>query len=287
MNALAETSTPKAAAFDDADLAAYLGRIGFSGTAAPDRATLEAIAALHPAAIPFENLDPLLDRPVAIGIDALMAKLVHGGRGGYCFESNGLLLAALRRIGFAVEGLAARVYWNQPNDDTPPRTHMLLRVALAEGPVLIDVGFGGAVLTGVLDLVPDIEQATPHEPFRLLRDGDLWEQQIRIGAAWRTTYRFDLTVQEPIDYELANWWTSASPKTHFRSMLMCARSVPGRRIALRDFDFAVHRLGGGTERRTLESSAELCDVLEREFGISLPDRAALMRRFDALRSADG
>ncbi|RJF93267.1 arylamine N-acetyltransferase family protein [Sphingomonas cavernae] len=272
--------------FDDGDLAAYLARIGYPGPVAPDRATLEAIAARHPATIPFENLDPLLDRPVDLSLPSLMAKLVHGGRGGYCFESNGLLLAVLRRIGFTVDGLAARVYWNQPNADTPPRTHMLLRVALADGPVLIDVGFGGAVLTGVLDLVPDVVQQTPHEPFRLLRDRDLWEQQIRIGETWRTTYRFDLTVQEPVDYELANWWTSASPQTHFRQMLIGARSVPGKRITLRNFDFAVHNLGGATERRTLESSAEVCDTLERDFAIAIPDRIALMRRLETLRSAN-
>lgn len=288
MNAIDETpSETRAAVIDDADLAAYLGRIGHSGPVAPDRATLQAIAARHPATIPFENLDPLLDRPVVLALPALMAKLVHGGRGGYCFESNGLLLAMLRRIGFTVDGLAARVYWNQPNADTPPRTHMVLRVALPEGPVLIDVGFGGAVLTGVLDLVPDVVQETPHEPFRLLRDGAFWEQQIRVGDAWRTTYRFDETVQEPIDYELANWWTSASPGTHFRKMLMCARSVPGKRITLRDFDFAVHHLGGETERRTLESGEEVCAVLADTFGIAIPDREALLRRLETLRSADG
>lgn len=278
------TSTPATTHFSASALAAYFDRIGYTGPVAADRATLAAIAVHHPAAIPFENLDPLLDRPVKLSLDAVTAKLVHGGRGGYCFEHNGLLLAVLRRIGFTADGLAARVYWNQPSPGTPPRTHMLIRVALPDGPVLIDVGFGGAVLTGVLDLVPDVAQATPHEPFRLISDGGgTWEQQIRIGSDWRTTYRFDLTVQEPIDYELANWWTSASPGTHFRQMLMCARSMPGRRLTLRDFDFAIHHLGGATERRRLESGAEVCDILEDAFGLSLPDRPALLRRLEALR----
>lgn len=261
-----------------ADLSAYFKRIGWDGPVAADRATLAALAACHPATIPFENLDPLLGRPVDLSIDALMAKLVHGGRGGYCFENNGLLLAVLRSIGFVVDGLAGRVYWNQPNADVPPRTHMLLHVALPEGPVVVDSGFGVAVCTGVLDLVPDIEQATPHEPFRLLRDGDLWEKQIRIGDAWRTTYRFDLTIQQPIDYEVANWWTSASPKTHFRQMLMCARSMPGKRVTLRNFDLSIHPTGGESEHRTLANGDAVCDVIEREFGIALPDRAALVAR---------
>lgn len=260
-------------------LAAYFDRIGWSGPVTPDRATLEAIAAHHPAAIPFENLDPLLGRPVDLSPDALVAKLIHGGRGGYCFEHNGLLKRVLETIGFRVTGLAARVLWSRPPEAEPaPRTHMLLRVDLAEGPVLIDVGFGGAVTTGVLDLVPDVVQPTPHEPFRLVRDGADWLVQIRIGAEWRPTYRFDLTPQQPIDYELGNWWTSTSPHSHFRSGLTVARSMPGRRLVLRGQDFAVHPLGGTTERRTLSGPAETCDVLETTFGIRLPDRSALEKR---------
>ncbi len=36
----------------------------------------------------------------------------------------------------------------------PPRGHMLLLVELAEGPHIVDVGFGGLTLTGVLALEP-------------------------------------------------------------------------------------------------------------------------------------
>ena len=81
-----------------ADIDAYFARIGWSGPVAVDRATLNAIAAHHPAAIPFENLDPYLDRPVDLSPEALVAKLIHGQRGGYCFEQNGLLRLVLERI---------------------------------------------------------------------------------------------------------------------------------------------------------------------------------------------
>lgn len=46
------------------DLDAYLDRIGYSGPRTPTIETLQAIHALHPAAIPFENLNPLLGWPV-------------------------------------------------------------------------------------------------------------------------------------------------------------------------------------------------------------------------------
>ncbi|HEY0624151.1 arylamine N-acetyltransferase [Sphingomonas sp.] len=261
-----------------ADIDAYFARIGWSGPVAPDRATLNAIAAHHPAAIPFENLDPYLDRPVDLTPEALVAKLVRGGRGGYCFEQNGLLRLVLEEIGFAVTPLSGRVVWNLDPETVTARTHMVLRVDLAEGPVLIDSGFGSAVPTAALDLIPDIEQATPHEPFRFVRRGEEWRAQIRIGEDWRTTYRLDQTPQHEIDYAVANWYTSTHPSSHFRHGLTLARALPGRRISLRGAEFATHSSDGTTERRSLTDSEQIVSIIEREFGIRVPDRPALLAR---------
>lgn len=260
------------------DLDAYFARIGWSGPVAADRATLNAIAAHHPAAIAFENLDPYLDRPVDLAPEALVAKLIHGRRGGYCFEQNGLLRLVLETLGFAVTPLSGRVVWNMDPETVTARTHMLLRVDLAEGPVLIDCGFGSAVPTGVLDLVPDLEQPTPHEPFRLVRKGEAWRAQIRIGGEWRTTYRFDLVPQQDIDYAVANWYTSTHPDSHFRHGLTLASALLGRRISLRGNAFATHEPGGASERRGLAGPEEIAAVIEGEFGLHIPDRPALLAR---------
>ncbi|MGN6059344.1 MAG: arylamine N-acetyltransferase family protein [Sphingomicrobium sp.] len=266
----------------EGDLRAYFDRIGFTGEPRADRATLAAIVEAHASSIPFENLSPLLGVPVELSSTALMDKLVRQRRGGYCFEQNGLLVAVLATLGFDITPLAARVLWNQSEDALTARTHMLLLVELCDGPVIADVGFGGAVCTGVLDLVADVAQETPHERFRFIRaDGD-WRQQIEIEGEWRTTYRFDLSPQLPIDYELANWWTSSNPKSHFTFSLAAALSPNGRRLALRNFDYAVHVPGAATERRTLRSPEEVCSVLEQAFGIHIPDRAALLTRLEAL-----
>jgi N-hydroxyarylamine O-acetyltransferase len=91
------------------DVAAYLARIGYDGPLTADGQTLARIARLHPAAIPFENLNVLLGRPVPLDIASLQQKLVRERRGGWCFEHNVLLGTALAAIGFDVEGLSARV----------------------------------------------------------------------------------------------------------------------------------------------------------------------------------
>src|SRR5579862_8685786 len=149
------------------DLEAYCRRIGYAGPRTATFDTLAALHRLHPQAIPFENLDTLLKRPVALGAAAFERKMMSGGRGGWCFEHNLLLGGVLEALGFGVTGYAARVLWGVPEGVTRARTHMLLGVD-CDQPYIADVGFGGLTLTGPLRLVADVEQATPHETFRLV-----------------------------------------------------------------------------------------------------------------------
>ncbi|HEX8778060.1 MAG TPA: arylamine N-acetyltransferase [Rhodanobacter sp.] len=264
------------------DLAAYLQRIGYRDAPRPNAPTLRALAVAHAAAIPFENLDPLCGVRVRLEPDALERKLLHEGRGGYCFEQNLLFAAALRAIGFKVHGLIARVLWNQPEDAVTAQTHMLLRVEVDGESWLTDVGFGSMNLAGALRLEADLEQATGLEPFRLLeRDGE-WRMQACVRGDWLTLYRFDLQPREFIDYVVANHYVSTYPQSNFVQHLIAARTMCDRRLTLRGREFTVRRPGAEPERRTLGDSTEVCRVLEQEFGLHLPDRAALERRLDVL-----
>jgi arylamine N-acetyltransferase len=102
------------------DVAAYFDRIGYEGGTEPTLQTLQAIVAAHNRSIPFENLDPLPGIPVAdLSARALMDKLVHRRRGGYCYEHNGLMGYVLEGLGFGVERLAGRVVWMNTSDALP------------------------------------------------------------------------------------------------------------------------------------------------------------------------
>lgn len=68
------------------DLDAYCAQIGYHGPRTPTLETLYALHEHHPAAIPFEAVDVLLDRGVDIAPAAVDDKLLRAGRGGYCFE---------------------------------------------------------------------------------------------------------------------------------------------------------------------------------------------------------
>jgi N-hydroxyarylamine O-acetyltransferase len=254
------------------DLDAYFARIGYRGPATPTLETLTALHTLHPAAIPFENLDPLLGRPVRLDIATLEAKLVRARRGGYCYEQNLLLAEALRTLGFSVRGLGARVLYRVPEGTQRPRTHMLLRVDIGETPYIADVGFGGLTMTGPLRFETDVEQATPHETFRLQRSaaGDYLLQAL-VGGSWLTLFRFDESEHAHADFEMGSWYTSTHPQSIFVNGLMCARALPGERIALLNSDLTVYRTGRKPERLPLANAAEIRDALVTRLGIALPE----------------
>ena len=276
------TSTP-ALLPDDVDVEAYFQRIGYAGRR---DATLETLADLHlhhPQVIPFEDLDPLLKRPVLLNAAAIERKILFSGRGGWCYEQNLLLGNVLQTLGFQVTGLAARVMWNGPEDMVRARTHMLLLIDdLDGGPYIADVGFGGLTLTGPLRLVPDVEQPTPHETFRLLLDAEgVYVLQVRLRDAWKPLYSFDLQPQLLVDYDVWNWHLCHHPDSPFVNNLMAARVTLDRRYGLLNNKLSIHVLNGESQQTTLATAMEIRGTLEHLFGIELPDDPgveALLRR---------
>jgi len=252
------------------EIDAYFRRIRLTGPRAPTRATLDAIMAAHAASIPFENLDVLLGRPISLTPPAIFDKLVHRERGGYCFEQNGLLLLVLEALGYTVRPLSARVRWQRPRDFTPPRTHLFLRVELDGDSWLADVGVGGLSLTSALRLVENVAQPTPHEPRRLVREDGRWFHQVRLGDEWRDVCEFTLEEMPPIDRELANWFTSTHPESHFRQRLIAARATSDGRVSLLNRELTLRSRDGRSEARVLADQAELLAVLAERFGLRFP-----------------
>ena len=250
------------------NLNAYFERIGFAGSIAPTLATLETITALHPAAIPFENLNPLLGLPVALDLKAIQTKLVTEKRGGYCYEHNLLLAAVLRELDYSVKQLAARVVWGDPN--AQKADHMLLLVELGGATYLVDAGFGGSTPTAPLRLRADVEQATPHGLYRLSGGQPEWLLETRIGEDWKAVYAFDTVEKTVADYEPANLYLSTDPGSAFVTQLRVALSPAGKRLALWNNRLNVHVEGAESETRVLTSVAEIREVLSGTFGIQLP-----------------
>jgi N-hydroxyarylamine O-acetyltransferase len=263
------------------DVEAYLARIGHAGPRMPTRAVLADIVLRHARSIPFENLDAFTGRRVSLDPSAVERKLVHGRRGGWCFEQNLLLGEALRALGFEVTDLAGRVLWGRAPDAVTPRTHRLLRVRAGEGDWLVDAGFGGHTLTGVLDLHDEASQDTPHEPFRLrrLNDTDRVLESL-IAGEWRALCRFDLQPQLPIDFEAANYQLAHDPASHFTQGLVVSRVAPDGRHVMRGLELGFHGLDGTTSRAALDKPEEVLAALREVFGIDADALPELRQRLE-------
>jgi N-hydroxyarylamine O-acetyltransferase len=249
------------------DLEAYLRRIEYTGERRPTRPTLEALHAAHATHIPFENLDILLGRPIALDLASLQAKLVQARRGGYCFEQNLLFSAVLQAFGFEVRQLAARVRLG--TDSLRPRTHMTLQVDVDGAQWLADVGFGAS---GPLLPVPFAGGHVSRQhawTYRIVDEAGQWVLQSSRGAAWDDLYAFTLEPQHRVDYELASHYTSTHPSSKFTQVLTAQRIAPEVRRTLRDREYSEDR-GSGIALRTLAGDDEVLDVLAGTFGLRFP-----------------
>lgn len=252
------------------DLDAYFRRLRYDGPRAPTLATLNALSFAHVRAIPFENLDVLLGRPIELSPEAIEHKLLQEQRGGYCFEQNTLFLSVLLALGFEARPISARVRLDRPRDFTPPRTHLFTRVELDGQSYLADVGVGGLSLTGALRLELEREQSTPHEPRRIVYEDGRYFHQAKLGEVWTDVCEFTLEEMPPIDREVANWFTSAHPQSHFRNRLVCARATENGRISLLNRELKIRNKGAAAESRELRTPRELVAALDAHFGLRFP-----------------
>ncbi|MFJ9580552.1 arylamine N-acetyltransferase [Streptomyces sp. NPDC101191] len=254
---------------EELDLDAYLARIGYSGGLTPDLATLRALHRAHVEAIPFENLDVALGRRISLDVKDLEAKLVGRRRGGYCYEQNGLLAAALERIGFQVAGRGAR---NRTRGDAlTPITHALLVVTVDGEQWLADAGFGWQ---GPLEPVPLTDGARVEQDGWVFGVGSEAEgvhvlRTLR-PEGWTDLYSFAPHALYPVDFELMNHYSSSHPRSRFLGQVVA--HLPGaeiRRALVRDC-LSSTRVDRGPEERRV-GPAELAGTLAEIFGIELDD----------------
>ncbi len=118
-----------------------LARIGLDADWAACSVDLDSLTAIQLAfmqAVPFENLHVFGGRAVQTNVAWSYDKIVNQGRGGWCFEVNGLFAALIETLGFDVMRVGAAVLLSGPANLVD---HVAIEVMLDE-PYLVDVGFG-------------------------------------------------------------------------------------------------------------------------------------------------
>ncbi len=242
----------------------------------------------HVCSIPFENLDPYRGVPVSLDEDALMRKIVTGRRGGYCFEQNLTLRAALEALGARVDLLLGRVRAGAPPGVTRPRSHLVLRVHAEGGVWHADAGFGGGTLLEPIPFGPGGVHEQSGWRYRVVQDGDelvlqtadVLQATDRLqtadglqsvdGTTWIDLYGF---VPEPapfVDLETSNWFTSTHPRSPFVTRLsVSAHRCDGTRISLSDGDeLALTEETPAGRKVTRVAWDTVPRVLEEHFGLT-------------------
>ncbi len=263
------------------DLDGYLTWIG-APAGPPSVAALDALAEAHVRTFTFDNIDVLLDQHPGVDLDAVQAKFVGRGRGGYCFEHATLFAAALERLGYAVERRLGRV----GDPAAAARTHAVVVVTIDGSRRLCDPGFGFSLLRS-LALVDGAEDgyAGRHLRVRAVADGPgrAWALDRKGQAGWELAHTHDELPVRPVDIVHGHHYTSTFPTSHFRHMLMVAGNTGDGHLTVTEATATVRRPGAPTEHRAI--TLDELPALLAELGVPLTDDelARLLRRLAGLR----
>lgn len=247
----------------------YLRRIGYGGPLSPTRQTLHNLHRAHLLTIPFENIDVQTRVRPTLDIDAIFEKIVEGGRGGWCYEMNGLFAWALRELGFTVDLAGAAVGRVR---EKSLMNHLALIVRLDQ-PYLADVGFGNGMLVPTPLRVGKFNDG--RFDFRLTHEGDWWRfhNHRHNGSTYDFTERaYDYSAFEHKARMLAT--TAESP---FVQNLVVARLTEDGMVFLTNA--ALQRFSG-TEiaEETAPNARELARILHDYFDLDVENIEALWNR---------
>lgn len=254
-----------------AALDAYFARIGYAGPRTADLDVLTALHRAHVLTIPFENLDVQLGTPPGLDPAAIHAKLVGQRRGGWCYEHNGLLGAALAALGFAVTRLSGGVM-REERGEAAMGSHLCLKVGLAGTDYLVDVGFGSSQIEP-LPLAELRWNAAPMSGRILRTDDGLWRFAIDTGPTPIYNDFHDAPADEALLAGKCDW-QGRNGQSPFVQNLIVQQRTPDGHLMLRGKVFT--RTGpDGMEVSELESAEELVSLLRETFALEVPEAAAL------------
>lgn len=224
-------------------------------------ASLPQLHLAHLRHLPFENLDITFKRPIVLGHDPILGKLLNEQRGGFCYELNYGFYCLLRTLGFEVALIQARVFDGEGKPG-PDFDHMQLKVEHAGQSWLADVGFGDSFQEPLVLI--EGEQREMGGRFLLSRQQEHWLMQ-RDGKA--------ALLIDPRPRDLAEFTQMAAwhqgPSSHFTRKAICSMATASGRISLSDNQLLVTHQG---ERSVLavRDEGHYRQLLAEHFQVQLP-----------------
>jgi N-hydroxyarylamine O-acetyltransferase len=266
------TETSQVEPLDDAQVAAYLARIGMADRPDASPGSLRDLQVRHLHTVPFENLTIHLGDTVSLSTADLFDKIVGRRRGGFCYELNGFFASLLTSLGYEVRLLGGGVYG--AHGLGPPFDHLAL---LVDG-WLVDVGFGRHSAYP-LRLEPGVEQSDPCGVFTvtMTSDGD-----IEVSRDGSPQYRLEARPRQLADFAPTCWWQQTAPGSHFRTAPICTLLTDTFGVLTIANRTLISTEGEFRHETVLDSDDELLAAYRDHFGVVLDrppaDRGTLKPR---------
>ncbi|WP_276257587.1 arylamine N-acetyltransferase family protein [Haloglomus litoreum] len=260
----------------------YLERFGGEPLPAgePDAAAVATLQEAHVRGVPFETLsvagDPFGSQSgggVRLDLAALFEKVVVRGRGGYCYELNGLFGWLLDALGVEQSYVAAKML-RADGEARPPANHLVNLVTLADERYLVDVGLGtptmrrplpldGRVVTddaGVAWRVVGTERPDAHglTQYRCPRTGE-----------WTDRYLFETTARSLDYFAATNDHLSTAPESPFTGSPVVTRATADGHVKLTPTQF-VEWIDGEATEHPVVGEEEWRERLREAFDIDYP-----------------
>jgi N-hydroxyarylamine O-acetyltransferase len=263
-------------------VSAYLDRISYSGSTAPNLEVLKALHMAHLLRVPFENLDIALGTKISLNAEHVLDKIINAARGGFCYELNYAFSQLLSALGFDLSLLAARVF-NGKNFG-PAFDHLLLLVRVDGQDWIADVGFGDCFRTPLLlGAVGEPELGVAYKTVVGEYQTYLLMQK-KGNQEWQAQYQFSLQAYEIVDFETMCEYQQSSPDSHFTQKSVCSIATEDGRTSVSNGNLILTQHGERCEQR-IQSAQGLREVFALHFQMTLAADVNIQKLLERPESA--
>lgn len=250
------------------EITQYLNRIKLDDCT-PNIEGLTKLQEHHMENIPFENLDIVVGRTIALDYPHLFNKIITKKRGGYCFELNTLYAELLKSLGFSPKPVLGRVWISNPRK-LPPRNHLAHLVKLDGKNYVTDVGFGGLITRIPLD----INDATlMNDKDGMVRVVPFAERQFMITRktekGWENQYSFENVEISEEDISISNYYMSTHPDSHFYQHKFVGKNTKEGRVGLFNNKMAIRKGLKVVDKKRVNFGKDWLETIKREFSVNL------------------
>ncbi len=245
----------------------YFDRIGmeYNCGISPDLSLLSALQYAHVTNVPYENTDIVKGIELKLDNESLFKKIVTRGRGGYCFELNGLFKNLLDSLGYSTTQHLARFLRGEP--EIPKGRHRIIIADVEGKKYFCDVGVGSRAPRYPLLLEENLLQEQCGEAYIFRKDAVLgWVLTERLENGKFGNYvSFGSEKLFDRDFKTPSFYCEKHPASPFHKLMLSIKTPDGR-ITVDEATFRIWKNGEIIDSREL-SSEELPLYEEKYFGL--------------------